>query len=218
MDNESVYVFAFTNGAAPTLRHARRRIEFIEVAGVHAAIERVTQRPAVTENELRAQHDIVMKIAGSVNAILPVRFGAIVDVPALETLVSMRRDSIRGALERVSGRVQMTVRVFEAGAAAVARIEPAAKPASGADYLEQRRSRSSALPAGDAAAVSRAIRDLVADERSERGQRHLQWTLYHLVDRSALRQYEQAIAAFVSPTLAVSGPWPPFAFVPDLWP
>lgn len=218
MGDESLYVFALTSGPAKPLSHAGRRIEFVEVAGVHAAIERVRQRPAMTEDELRAQHDIVMKIAGAVNAILPVRFGAIVDATELETLVSMRRAAILEALDRVSGRVQMTVRVFAPGAETLPRAEPAGRPASGAEYLEQRRSQAAAVPAGGAAAVSQAVRGFVVDERTQRGQGRIHWTLYHLVDRTVLPQYERAIEAFVSPTLVVSGPWPPFAFVPELWP
>jgi len=211
------YVFALTSGAAPTLRHANRRIEFVEVAGVHAAIERVARRPEISEEALRAQHDIVMKIAGSVEAILPVRFGALVDDLELEKLVSMRLGPIRQTLERVAGRVQMSVRVFASGAAPAPRAEAAQEPASGAAYLEQRRRDAAGVPAGEAAAISRAVRAIVADERTQRGQGRIEWTLYHLVDRSALPQYENAIAAFASPTVAISGPWPPFAFVPDLW-
>jgi len=218
VSDEPVYVFALTSGPAQPLRHGRRRIEFIEAAGVHAAIERVTRRPAVTEDELRAQHDIVLKIAGVVKGILPVRFGAMIDASELETVLSMRRDSIHQAFERVSGRVQMTVRVFGPGVVMAPRIEPSAKPGSGAAYLDQRRSQAAGIPTGDAALVSQAMRSLVAEERTELGQGRVLWTLYHLVDRSALPGYERAIASFVSPTVAVSGPWPPFAFVPDLWP
>ena len=218
MSDESVYVFAFTSESAPPRRYAERRIEFIEVAGLHAAIQRVAERPSVTEDELRAQHDIVMDIAGVVNAILPVRFGALVDIRELETLVSIRRESIRQALKRVSARVQMTVRVFGTGAVTARSIAAGPTPGSGAAYLEQRRLQAAVVPTGDAAAVSRAIGGLVTEERTERGQGRVQWTLYHLVDRSALPQYQRTMAAFVSPTVAVSGPWPPFAFVPDLWP
>lgn len=213
----NVYVFALTSGAAPPLRHARRRIEFVEVAGVHAAIERVDRAPAISEDALRAQHDIVMKIADAVDAILPVRFGALVDTRELETLVSMRLGTIRDALERVSGRVQMSVRVFASGAVTTPAVEPVGKSESGAAYLEQRRREAAGSPEGEAAAIRDAMRRLIADERTQRGQGRVYWTLYHLVDRSALRQYERAISAFASPTVAVSGPWPPFAFVPDLW-
>jgi hypothetical protein len=212
------YVFALTSGPAPALRHANHRIEFVEVAGVHAAIERVARRPAISEEALRAQHDIVMKIAASVEAILPVRFGALVDDRELETIVSMRIRPIREALERVAGRVQMSVRVFASDSAAAPLVEPAREPGSGAAYLEQRRQNATGVPTGQVAIISQAMRAFVADERTERGQGRMRWTLYHLVDRSAVPQYERAIEAFASSTVAVSGPWPPFAFVPELWP
>jgi hypothetical protein len=44
------------------------------------------------------------------------------------------------------------------------------------------------------------------------------WTLYHLVDRTAVPDYIRAVEPFRSSAIVVSGPWPPFAFVPDLWP
>jgi hypothetical protein len=212
------YVFALTNQAAPALRHGSRRIEFVEVAGIYAAVERVTDRPAVSEAALRAQHEIVMNIAGAVDAILPARFGALVDSEDLEALVSLRLGPIKKTLELVAGRVQMTVRVFASDDAAET-PPPQSRPHrhSGAAYLEQRRRQATAIPTGDAAAISRVARELVADERTHRGQGRVHWTLYHLVDRSALPRYDRALAPFKSPVVAVTGPWPPFAFVPDLW-
>jgi hypothetical protein len=213
----ALYVFALTRQPAPPLRHANRRIEFVEVAGVHAAVERVARRPAVSEAALRAQHEIVVKIAGAVDAILPVRFGALVDSLELETLVSMRLGPIQKTLELVAGRVQMTVRVFASGAAETQRAQSIPRARTGAAYLEQRRRQAAAVPTGDAEAISRAVRELVADERAHPGQGRVQWTLYHLIDRSALPAYERAMARFESSRVAITGPWPPFAFVPDLW-
>lgn len=214
----SLYVFAFTNQPAPPLLHGGRRIEFVQIEGVHAAIERLPARPAASEEELRAQHEIVMRIADSVDAILPARFGAWVEAAELERLVSFRRAPILDTLRLVSGRVQMTVRVYTPPGERPARMNaPAEAPRTGADYLAQRR-RNSRVLTGDAAAISAAVRDLVRDERRHRGQGHLAWTLYHLVDRGAVGAYRQAAGALGSSLATVTGPWPPFAFVPDLWP
>jgi len=213
----ALYVFALTSQPAAPLRHAKRRIEFVEVAGVHAAVERVGRRPAVSEAALRAQHEIVMQIAGRVDAILPVRFGALMDSRELETLVSMRLVPIRKTLDLVAGRVQMTVRVFGAEAGETQPPPTLPHSGSGAAYLEQRRRETSPVPTGEAAAISRAVRELVADERAQRGPGRVRWTLYHLIDRDAVPQYEGALAPFESAAVVVSGPWPPFAFVPDLW-
>ena len=220
----ALYVFALTNAPAPTLRHGNRQIEFIEVAGIHAAVERVTASPSISEDALRAQHDIVMKIAAKVESILPARFGALVDRQELESLVTMRLASITEALECVSGRVQMTVRVcaptgrtMPARATHLEQRSDGVAAASGTEYLEQRRREANPVLSGQAEAISTALHALVHGERSQHGQRGVDWTLYHLVDRDGLPRYERAMERFKSPAVIVTGPWPPFAFVPDLW-
>ncbi len=220
-----LYVFAFTSTSAPPLRHGNRRIEFIEVAGIHAAVERAAERPAVSETALRAQHDIVVKIAAAVAAVLPARFGALLDREELEAFVSTRLDHINKGLALVSGRVQMTVRVFTSGRPAGTHEPPREgrpygtdRPASGTAYLEQRRREATVPLTGAAETISRAAAGLVQAERRHRGEGRVEWTLYHLVDRQVVPQYERAMEPFKSEGVAVTGPWPPFAFVPDLWP
>jgi hypothetical protein len=213
-----LYVYAFTNGPAALLRLGKHRIQFIELHGIHAAVERVADRPAVSEEALRAQHAIVLEIAESVEAIVPARFGALMDRKELEAIVSMRIRPIREALDLVAGRVQMTVRVFQDGVDIAAGRGDTATCVTGTEYLEQRRRRAVATPAGAAAAISGAVRQLVREERTRQNQGRARWTLYHLVDRTAVSQYEHAVKPFESAAVVVSGPWPPFAFVPDLWP
>ena len=214
----ALYVFAFTGGAARPLRHGKRRIEFIEVNGIHAAVERITGRPTVSEAALHAQHEIVMEIARAVDAIVPARFGAVVGRQELEALVSARLGPLREALGLVAGRVQMTVRAFEedAGVALVSGMP--ANRTSGTAYLEHRRREAAAPLEGEAAAISRVVRPFVRQERRHAGQSRVRWTLYHLVDRGLVTEYERAVTPFMSRNVSVSGPWPPFAFVPDLWP
>ena len=221
-----LYVFAFTGAPAPPLRHGKRRIEFIELSGIHAAVERVSERPGVSEAAIRAQHEIVTKIAAAVDAVLPARFGALLDSAELEGLVGMRLAPIRKALELVSGRVQMTVRVFTSATPAATHESRGREPRrtrgkareSGTAYLEQRRRAASAPLTGAAEAINRAVAGQVAAERHQRGEGRVECTLYHLVDRDALPRYKRAIEPFESPRVTVTGPWPPFAFVPDLWP
>ena len=218
----ALYVFAFTDRAARPLRHGARRIEFIDVAGIHAAVEHVSARPSVSEAALRAQHTIVMQIAASVEAILPARFGALLDREELEALVAMRRESIVQALQLVSGRTQMTVRVFTSagapGSPHAAGVDEQGTALSGSAYLEQRRRRAAVPPLSALArSLSGAVRHLVHAERTERGHGRVDWTLYHLIDRSVVRQYEKALDRLRSSSVVVTGPWPPFAFVPDLW-
>ena len=218
----SLYVFALAAGKAGTFSAAGHRIEFVKADAVYAAVERLDQRPAVSEAALRTQHDIVARIAAKVDAILPARFGSLVDVEELERVVALRREAIRDALDLVRGRAQMTVRLFDAEAAVpLARAATAAR--SGTEYLQARREAAAgrALPQ-PVAAITAAVKDIVAAERSEAGQGRVAATIYHLVDRAAVEKYKKRLAAIPpgpdQQMMSVTGPWPPFAFVPELWP
>ncbi len=131
-------MFALAAGKAGTFSAAGHRIEFVKADAVYAAVERLDERPAVSEAALRAQHDIVARIAAKVDAILPARFGSLVDVEELERVVALRREAIRDALDLVRGRVQMTVRLFDAEAA-VPLAHAATAARSGTEYLQARR-------------------------------------------------------------------------------
>lgn len=215
----ALYVIALTNEPAPPLHLADRRIEFIEVSGIHVAVQRLADPPRLSEAALRAQHDVVMKIAECVEAIVPARFGALLDRQELESLVSMRLDPIRKTLEHVAGRVQMTVRACGAPRSATAnRMRNQHERETGTAYLQKRRRTLAPPITGEALEVSRAVRDLLHDERTHPGTGRVGWTLYHLVDRSAVPEYIRALEPLRSSSIVVSGPWPPFAFVSDLWP
>jgi predicted component of type VI protein secretion system len=221
----TLYVFALVAGKAGSFSAAGHRIEFVKADAVYAAVERLDERPAVSEAALRTQHDIVVRIAAKVDAVLPARFGSLVDLEELERVVELRREAIRDALDLVRGRAQMTVRLFDAEAqdAAVNPLAHAATVAtSGTHYLQARRQAAvRALPQA-VAAITAAVKDIVAAERSEAGQGRVAATVYHLVDCAAVEKYRRRLAGISSgpdgQTLTVSGPWPPFAFGPELWP
>jgi hypothetical protein len=220
----SLYVFALTGGKAVPFSAAEHRIEFVKADAVYAAVERLDERPAVSEEALRTQHDIVVRIAAKVDAILPARFGSFVDLEELARIVELRRAAIRDALDLVRGRVQMTVRVFDAEAPAAANplAHAGMGAATGTEYLQARRQAAVRAAPQVVAAISVAVKDVVAAERTEAGQGRVAATVYHLVDHAAVNKYRKRLAAVPSgpdrQTLSVSGPWPPFAFGPELWP
>jgi len=219
----TLYVFALAAGKAGAFSVAGHRIEFVKADAVYAAVERLDQRPAVSEEALRTQHEIVVRIAAKVDAILPARFGSLVDLEELGRVVALRRDAIREALDLVRGRAQMTVRLFDAEAhPAIAPAAHAPTATSGTAYLQARRQASVRALPEEVAAVTAAVKDIVAAERSEAGQGRVAATVYHLVDRAAVDTYRERLAGIPAGTdqqmISVSGPWPPFAFVPELWP
>ncbi|MFP5287311.1 MAG: GvpL/GvpF family gas vesicle protein, partial [Thermoanaerobaculia bacterium] len=110
------------------------------------------------------------------------------------------------ALKKVRGCVQMTLRVFG---------DPAPMPelqgGPGTRYLEARR-RAYSLP--EAGPLLERLNPLVQAERIERKEQgNLLGTVYHLVRREHVPAYQEAAQ---DRRVAVSGPFPPYAFAPGL--
>jgi hypothetical protein len=213
---ESFYVYALLDASVRAPWPAIRGVEILEVAGIAAAVERRRRAPKTTEAALRKQHRLVVELSDLADAILPVRFGALVDPDELERVVGRRGGTLRKALRHVRGKRQMTVRVF-------GEINPSGvrgTPATGTEYLLARAGpRSEDLPA-IAASIRNALRSIVSDERIDAPHGSIQVTMNHLVRRDRLERYRSfvtsAIAGFEQ-HVTVSGPWPPFAFAPDLF-
>jgi hypothetical protein len=206
-----LYVVALTDTPVEGPASGARAWHTMSCGGVHALCERRGAAPQPSDAELRAQHALVVDLAARTRAILPVRFGSLMEESALAQLLVAHLDEITAALDLVRDRVQMTVRITGRRAAAAA--APAA--ASGRSYLEaKRRLLSPPLPA-KARAVLEALAALAAGERRAPGAGALLATVYHLVDTDTLSRYE-AVAAAAPRSMVVSGPWPPFAFTPTL--
>jgi hypothetical protein len=111
----------------------------------------------------------------------------------------------------------MTVRILGA-----VRPRPAARShrsASGTAFL--RAKSAEALPHA-ARILRKGLHLLVEDERVDRGAGRIVATLHHLVVRNRVARYRTLVRTLVQgldpeSAVTVSGPWPPFAFVPDLF-
>lgn len=207
----ALYVLALT-GAPPGVGVLRgRRLVVVRSKGIHAVCETRSSPPERVDAELREQHALVVAIADRVDAILPARFGTLMTRPELTALLARRHDAIRAGLEHVRDRVQMTVRV-------TGRVpESASHPSTGREYLEtRRRALAPALPEA-ARQLLDALRALAVEERRTPGAGQLLATVYQLVEKRNLTRYRRTAARLAHPGTIVSGPWPPFAFVPRLW-
>ena len=218
-----LYVYALADRKGPRLRLSGHAIEFVDVGGIYAAVEKMDASPPISEEALRAQHEIMRRIAESVDAVVPARFGSFVEASELERVVGERRPLLQQTLDLVRGRTQMTLRFFADPTAT--RTEPVAAPlaTTGTAYLQQRRAASAGRPlpriiSDMEAAVSR----FVVAARSEPGENRVVATLYHLIQRKDGVDYVDALAPFQDRADAgqftVTGPWPAFAFAPELWP
>jgi hypothetical protein len=213
------YVFALVD-RRPDERLGRglsRALAARRVPGGFALVERRADVPPVELGTL-TQHDAVLaRVAGTVPAILPVRFGTLLEMDEIEEALDEREDEMAEAFDRVRGRVQFTWRrrrVDTRSAKAAARGTSGA--ISGTEYLR----RVAAKPAIPAAfrAIGEKLGPLVAAERYQPGTASMPDSLYHLVGRADANRYHAAAKPLASanPTVRMSGPFAPFAFTPDL--
>lgn len=171
--------------------------------------------PRVSPGNLAAQDAVVRRLSGFATAILPIRFGERArDEEELCKLLEPRSSDLVAALETVRGCGQMTLRVF--GEPAPPPPAPPKPSGPGTRYLEARRreiERARSLP--EIQPLLDRLRPLAQAERIERKQQGaLLGTVYHLVKRGDVPVYQEALRE--ERGVAVSGPWPPYAFAPGL--
>jgi hypothetical protein len=197
-------------------------LRLVPIGGVLAVVGDMAAPPAVSPRTLQAHDAVVRRLAAAVDAILPVRFGTLLDGDtALADAIAGRAPRLREALALVAGREQMTLRVF-GEAAAIDPVAPALNDLGpGARYLEDRRRRTRREAEVPELAPLRGRLDPLV--RAEQAHRHdappLLASVYHLIDRGRAPAYLDAVAAgaaALAPTRAVAtGPWPPYAFAPE---
>jgi hypothetical protein len=217
-----MYVYAITPASAPQLPACGlrgERLVLVREGAVAAATGRLSRAPRPTPRNLRAHHHAVAAIADAVPAVLPARFGMLLEEHDLRDLLGSREAAFRRALHRVRGRAQMTVRFPRAMERDARRrsTDAGGLQLSGAAWLRAR-----AHDLSRAARRAECVRLRGAVRRWARGEQVSEQagvlSVYHLVPRSAAAAYRRAAAGIGSSTLPVlvGGPYPPFAFVPDL--
>jgi hypothetical protein len=80
------------------------------IPGGFAVVERRADVPPAEFGSLKRHHDVVADLAPRVDAILPVRFGTLLDADAIEEALADRDEEIADAFDVVRGRVQFTWR------------------------------------------------------------------------------------------------------------
>jgi gas vesicle protein GvpL/GvpF len=217
------YVFALVD-EPPAMRLGRGLrgpLAARRLPGGFAIVERRADVPPAAFGTLRTHDAVVTRLAAAVPAILPVRFGTLLELEDMQETLADREPDIVEAFDRVRGRVQFTWRAQGAGRLTLEarRAKAAAQGgagAPGADYL--RRAAAKAAPPAAFRAVREKLRPLLAAERYQAATASLPNSLYHLVDRASVSRYRLIARTLASanPALRLSGPFPPFAFTPEL--
>ena len=184
--------------------------ELVGVAG------EVGQAPTVASEATLWAHEAVVEALMERGAVLPARFGTVVaDEAALAAALERRQAELRAALDRVRGAVELGVRARWADDREVVTGRPATGRAYLAGRLEVRR-RAASL----AEAVHTPLAGLARDSRRRVAAAPRPWlTAAYLVEREAVDAFRARAAELAAArddlTLACTGPWPPYSFVPE---
>ena len=193
------------------------------VPGGFAVVERRADVPPVEFGTMKQHDAVVARLADAVPAILPVRFGTLLEPQDVEEALADREEEIAEAFVLVRHRLQFTWR-------RTSRRRPAQRPATvpapgaeprpgdGAAYLRRAARLANPVPP----AVFRPVREIsapfVVAERYQPAGAMLPESLYHLVNRDSAQAYRGLVAklAAASGIVRLTGPFPPFAFTPEL--
>lgn len=201
-------------------------LSLVRAGAVVAVVGEMDESPAATANAVRAHDAVVRRLAEVSESILPARFGTVEAPPALQEWLGAAAAGLSDALGLVAGREQMTLHVFdgETPAAVSAPGETADETSlgPGARYLAERRrhlERTERLP--ELALLRTRLESLVRAERVEpRAAPPLRASVYHLIERGRSAAYRDAVETSIDLVagvrLRVSGPWAPYAFVPEV--
>ena len=192
----------------------------LHVAGLSVWVSEAEARPAPEIDAVSRHHDVVS--AAMDEAVVPFRFGAWVSGPGvLEERVAHAREELESALHKVEGRVELGVRIVEAGAGEPRPENPT--PATGREYLRAlsahgaeraaRRRRQDEIAAGAADRLA----DVATDQRLTYLDAPDLVALAHLVSRRDEAYYRTAMETFAEDLapgyrVHVTGPWPPYSF------
>jgi hypothetical protein len=205
------------------------------IPGGWAVVERRGDVPPVEFGSLKRHHQVVSQFAARVPAILPVRFGTLLETSELADALRDREEEIGDAFALVRDRVQFTWRRPSASIKGgrpktqngrrktengdekilTGRFQSAG---SGAEYLRRAARAANPPPPASLASLRSTVMPLVVAERYQPATSSVPDTLYHLVDKTVVARYA-VLADGLKPghlRLTRTGPWPPFAFAPEI--
>ena len=203
-------------------------VRAVDAGALRLWLESVPAAPVASADALRVHDAVTSAGLTEYSTPLPVRFGSVFDSDD-DCLASLagRTPELLAALDRVAGRVEMTVGIRLPTIAPEVADQPvdSRQPSAGRAYLERlrgERQRTQILQQQGhvlSRPVVNAVGHLVIDERATLRPSPPSYLVSHLIPRSAVEEYRRlanaaigGIAAGESPRAVVRGPSAPYSF------
>jgi len=207
-----IALYAITDDAAPPPPELAQ-LEVVPVDGLAAVCTREPE-PEFSADAFWRHEEVVEALMEDRN-LVPVRYGTrLEDESAVVRAVEERREELAGALRRVRGAVELSVRVMATG-----KRPPVPSPADEVSGTEYMRSRASGEADRDRAsrAVHEPLASLARESAEGRPRPQELFRRAYLVERDSVTAFATAVARVQDehPELSIlcTGPWPPYSFV-----
>jgi hypothetical protein len=195
---------------------AQAPLDGVSEGDLLAVVTRHEHAPVEPAPDALWAHERVVERLMAERAVLPMRFGTTMpDDDALRTAIAARHDDLVAALDRVRGRVELSVRALLAGNGSAPAPDP--PPQNGRDYILGKLAHGQRAEAA-AERVHAPLARLAVEARRQ-SSRHRDEVLRaaYLVEQASVARFRSAVErlALEHPDLALlcTGPWPPYTFV-----
>jgi hypothetical protein len=175
-----------------------------------AVVSRHSSPPGDPARDALWAHERVVERIMADRAVLPMRFGSkLADDDALREVLAARQQEFLATLDRVRGRVEVSVRAMQPLGA------PRSPPVttSGREYLEAKLRNGREVATLDEPLASLAVE--VSRQRSRAPEELLRAS--YLIEEAVLARFRGTVERLqrMHPTVAIlcTGPWPPYSFV-----
>ncbi len=209
--------------------HHRSNVAALPVGGLAAAVSDVAQSDMAPTAENVCRHDQVLDALMELHAVLPMRFGTTAHRGRLTTVLERRQVALCRALRRMSGMVEIAVRVLTSlpVVAAPIRRHPYERDddrSSGTAYLRSRMADRRQSPPlcerREAVAMSilSRLKTLSAEATWDRGHElPLLFKASFLIASEGVREFVDTAEALAlrhgEVVVRCTGPWAPYSFV-----
>ncbi|RRR74854.1 MAG: GvpL/GvpF family gas vesicle protein [Candidatus Viridilinea halotolerans] len=224
-----IYLYAITNQSQlppnSTTGLLRQPLYFVVYEELRAVVSAIVPQEVQTSAEQVWAHEAVVETLMAHGAVLPVRFGTILEREAVvEALLRERAAVFRADLTRLAGCVELGLRALLLDLPAPPAPEPQANPSSGREYMLRRFAAAQTLQARRVQAITaaNALHAALTDyavasvQREPTGERMLLSAAY-LVRHAEIARFREAVVALDAANdhlrLLCTGPWPPYHFV-----